>query len=85
MSIAQKRTGVNICECGHVFYDDEIEIYHEYHGFQDCPERFYLCPRCGSGEFYPADRCRKCWEWFKADDIVDGLCPNCGGVDDDEQ
>lgn len=64
-----------ICDkCGHVFDEDEAGVIYETVGegvmrgpypAENC------CPECGSTDFYEAQECAECGEWFFEDEMIE--------------
>lgn len=57
------------CYEGHLF--DEPKIIKEPHG-----ELLAHCPVCGDS-FEEAERCEICGEYFRPDELYDGVCNDC--------
>ncbi|MCM1236789.1 MAG: hypothetical protein NC489_42475 [Ruminococcus flavefaciens] len=67
-----------ICEdCGTVLHEDELRTERSY--ISDyaggCYENITTCP-CG-GDIEEAERCEMCGEYYKSEDLHDGVCIEC--------
>ena len=64
-------------ECEAVFEDPEKweEDRGEFWGVH-CTETVCGCPKCRGG-FEEASECKRCGEWFFADELDDGYCKCC--------
>lgn len=67
-----------ICDdCGTVLDEDELRTERSYISdyMGGCYETITTCP-CG-GNIEEAERCERCGEYYKPEDLRDGVCPDC--------
>ena len=62
-------------ECGRLLEDDEYVHSIEPHG-----EEFDVCPYC-YGALEEAHKCPICGEYFKEEDLTNGICDDCANKD----
>ena len=64
-------------DCGAVF-DEAVPTKEKMGEFWGAPayEDRWVCPECGSDEFYDATECKTCGEWF-IDERAEEHCPKC--------
>lgn len=67
-----------ICEdCGSVLHEDELKTERSYVSDYagGCYEDYTCCP-CG-GSVTEAEQCEVCGEYFKPEDLHEGMCEDC--------
>ena len=67
-----------ICNrCGNVIEEREILYDHVPIGGRSYPVKVYDSDCMCGGEYEEAERCGECGDWFRRDDLTDGLCAEC--------